>query len=145
MNSKASQRAVRRSIFLEIVLAVVFAALVLVILLTASAGALAYLVAAVVAIVAFLTFHYLTWGRALLKSEASAREAAERHVRQEREETMPADEFALPLTEEERAALIQALEQILAEKPASLQSAPKPGPNHQSIRGVLDRLRAFGA
>lgn len=143
MNRELNQRTWVRPILWDIVLAVVFGALIFAILITATGGVLVSLVPAAVALVAFVLFHYLVWGRALLKLVAPARQQAEAHARQERDEAKPVDEFALVLTEPERVELIQALEQSLTEHSAA--SHPPPRPSGEVLRGVLDRLRGFGA
>jgi hypothetical protein len=122
-------------VFWEILLALALGAAIFIVLIPLTGGTFAYLVPIAVAMVLFGLVHYLFWGRASLYSVAvREREASMRAA------AAPPDEFELVLNEKERADLMAILEQSLNSRVESEQSSEK-----GRLRGILERLRGFGA
>ena len=143
MNRQPSQYLRARPILGDILLAIVFSAFLFAILIITSAGVLTSLMTATVGLVVFALVQYWFWGHALLENVAQQREQTEAHVRQEREAARPVDKLTLVLNEEERVELMHTLEQSLAESPAAVPS--RSSVKKEALRGLLDKLRGFGA
>jgi hypothetical protein len=98
-----------------------------------------------VAIVVFGMFNYLFWGHRLLKGIAVERKRADLRARLARNSKAPTDEFVLQLNDKERNELMHTLEQSLAEAPPAVGYFPRSFNEKDAIRGVLERLRGYGA
>jgi hypothetical protein len=142
MNPELSQRVWPRRIWWDVILAAVFGGCILAILILATGGILISLVTAAAALVIFGLLNYLFWGQSLLKDVAREREKAELRARDVRDESKPTDEVIMLLSDRERVELIHALEESLEKNTVAVSA---PSGNHEAIRGVLDKLRGFGA
>jgi hypothetical protein len=118
----------------ELLLGVLFGGALFSLLLVTTSGILVSLAIAAVSMLVFGLLHYWTWGQGLSKQVDP-----EQQTSLAGDEPPPTDEFTLTLSEQQRDALIGALERSLAVAGASQ------APHEETIRDLLDRLRGFGA
>jgi hypothetical protein len=118
----------------ELLLGVLFGGALFSLLLVTTSGILVSLASAGVLLFVFGLLHYWTWGQGLSK-----RVDPEQQAPLANDQAPPTDGFTLTLSEQQRDALIGALEHSLA------VTEPPQGPQKEMIRDLLDRLRGFGA
>ena len=145
MSRDLTQRPWARGIRWDIVLAAIFGAIVFAGLVVVTDGILISLAIVVACFAVWGVVQYLLWGHAIERDAAPELARAGVIVQQQRAAAAPAREFAFMLTERERAEVVHALEQWSAAAPAALQPHERAEARTEVIRGVLDRLRGFGA
>jgi hypothetical protein len=118
----------------ELLLGVLFGGALFSLLLVTTSGILVSLAITGVLLFAFGLLHYVTWGQGL-----SRRVDPEQQTALAGDPSPVTDEFTLTLSEQQRDALIGALEHSLA------VTEPPQGPQKEMIRDLLDKLRGFGA
>jgi hypothetical protein len=134
-----------RPVIGDVALAAASAACLFAVLIMATGGVLISWLTAIVAFVLFGMVNYLFWGHRLLKSVAGERRRAMSQARLVRASNVSADEFILELNDAERAELMRTLEQSLADAPPAVGAIPGAANEREAIRGVLDKLRGYGA